>query len=407
LAQIGSIFNINKGTVHRIRAQGIVDYETSIGHPTLLSPSDEDQVIEQIRTAFDGGSPLSPKQLREHVRETFAKRATRGWVWHFVRRHSEDLEHAKAYPQESGRMTVTKEIARTHVANLVNYVQDTPTELVFNIDEVGSQEWADRKPRRVIVPHQERRQRIQYSVPRSQKRISCIAGISMAGDTLMPLLVIHRKTIDEDVWLEGWRDGQDFLLRSNDTSYVTRDIFKEYLTSVFLKYVATVRESMNLSDSPAVLLCDNCTAHIDDEIKVLLAQNNVRLITFPPHTSHLFQPLDLVTFGVFKREHGDLMAKLPKGSQVWQITKLMKALERATDSSTNRAAFRRAGLVLNPAVFPPVAMVRDGDLRTRIAESQLPEAEPPIDSGLDPGDHSGDTRRPIFGFLNRGLFSDT
>jgi hypothetical protein len=87
----------------------------------------------------------------------------------------------------------------------------------------------------------------------------------------MPLLVIRWKTIDEDVWLEGWRDGQDFLLRSNDTSYMTRDIFKEYLTVVFLKYVATVRESRNLSDSPAVLLCDNCTAHIDDEIKIFLA----------------------------------------------------------------------------------------------------------------------------------------
>jgi hypothetical protein len=223
----------------------------------------------------------------------------------------------------------------------------------------------------------------------------------------MPLLVIHRKTIDEDVWLGGWRDGQDFLLRSNDTSYVTGDIFPEYLTVVFLRYVATVSESMNLSDSPAVLLCDDRTAHIGDEIKVLLARDDVRLITFPPHTSHLFQPLDLVAFGVFNREHGDLMVKLPRGSQVWQVTKLMKALERATDSSTNRAAFRRARSVLNPAVFPPVAMVRDGDLMTRIAESQLPEAEPSIDSGLDPEDHSDDARRPIFGFLNRELFGDT
>jgi hypothetical protein len=98
------------------------------------------------------------------------------------------------------------------------------------------------------------------------------------------------------------------------------------------------------------------------------------------------------------------MVKLPKDSQVWQITKLMKALERATDSSTNRAAFRKAGLVLNPEVFPPVAMVRDGYLMTRIAESQFPEAEPSIEGGLDPEDHSNDTRRTIVGFLNLGLF---
>jgi hypothetical protein len=102
LAQIGSIFNINKGTVHRIRAQGTVDYETCIRHPAPLSPNDEDRVIEQIRTSFDGGKPLPPKQLREYVRETFAKRASRGCIWHFVQRHPEDREHAKAYPQENG-----------------------------------------------------------------------------------------------------------------------------------------------------------------------------------------------------------------------------------------------------------------------------------------------------------------
>jgi hypothetical protein len=86
----------------------------------------------------------------------------------------------------------------------------------------------------------------------------------------------------------------------------------------------------------------------------------------------------------------------------------MKALERATDSSTNRAAFRRfrrAGLVLNPGVFPPVSALRDGDLMTRIAKSQLPEAEPSIEGWLDPENHSNDTRRPIFGFLNRGFLA--
>ena len=206
--------------------------------------------------------------------------ASCGWLWHFVRRHADRLDHLKAYPQEDARLNVTKEIARRHIVNLERHLQNVPTELILNLDEVGSQDWADRKPRSVIVPHQARRVRIEYSVPRSEKRISCIAAISMAGDTLMPLLVIHRKTIDQAVWEEGWKDGQDFLIRSNDTSYVTRDIFKEYLTIVFLRYVETVRESLNLHDFPAVLLCDNCSAHIDEEIMLLLASHNMKLLTF-------------------------------------------------------------------------------------------------------------------------------
>jgi hypothetical protein len=228
----------------------------------------------------------------------------------------------------------------------------------------------------------------------------------MAGDTLMPLLVIHRKTIDDAVWEEGWRDGQDFLIRSNDTSYVTRDIFKEYLSSVFLRYVESTRESLNLRDFPAVLLCDNCSSHLDDEIMRFLASHNVKLLTFPPHTSNLFQPLDLVTFAVFKREKREIQVKLPAGSQVWQITRLMKALERATDSATNRSAFKRAGLMINPRVYPPVAIVDTGELATRIDGSLLPMGEPAIGADGAPEDARPARREPIFGFLNEAYFRE-
>jgi hypothetical protein len=235
MAQLGYVFNINKGIVHRICSKGMRDFEVHIGHPNLLSTEQKKEVIQHIITSFQRDCPISPKQIRVFVGEQFNKGASRRWLWHFVRRHSDRLDHAKAYPQEDTRVNVTKELARKHVTNLLQHVQNVPTELIFNLDQVGCQEWADRKPRAVIIPHQSQPIRVEYSVPRAEKRISCITTISMAGDTLMPLLVIHRKTIDDAVWEEGWRDGQDFLLRSNDTSYVTRDIFKEYLSSAFLR----------------------------------------------------------------------------------------------------------------------------------------------------------------------------
>jgi hypothetical protein len=406
MAQLGCVFGINKGIVHRICKKEMGNFQSHIGHPYLLSAEREETVITFIVTSFRDHCPVSPKQIRVYVQEQFNLVPSRGWLWHFVRRHSDRLEHAKAHPQEEARMNVTQEIARRHVANLEQYVRDLPTELIFNLDEVGSQEWADRKPRSVIIPRQPRPVRIEYSVPRAEKRMSCIATISMAGDALMPLLVIHRKTIDDAVWEEGWRNGQDFLIRSNDTSYVTRDIFKEYLTSAFLPYVASTRASLNLHEFPAVLLCDNCSSHIDGEIMLLLASHNVRLLTFPPHTSNLFQPLDLVTFAILKREKREIQVKLPAGSQVWGITRLMKALERATDSSTNRSAFKRAGLVINPSVCPPVAMVNSRELLRRIDESVLPRGEPATGNDAAPDRPMRAQHEPVFGFLNEAYFSE-
>jgi hypothetical protein len=97
---------------------------------------------------------------------------------------------------------------------------------------------------------------------------------------------------------------------------------------------------MHLENFAGVLLCDNCSSHIDEEAMAMLARENIRLITFPPHTSHLFRPLDLVTLAAFKREKREIDITHPEESQVWQIAKFMKALERATDSSNNHAVFK-------------------------------------------------------------------
>jgi hypothetical protein len=72
-----------------------------------------------------------------------------------------------------------------------------PAELVFNVDEVDSQESAGRKKRDGIILHQVRPGLIEAAVCRSEKRISCITTISMTSDVLMPLLVIDRKTIND------------------------------------------------------------------------------------------------------------------------------------------------------------------------------------------------------------------
>jgi hypothetical protein len=221
----------------------------------------------------------------------------------------------------------------------------------------------------------------------------------MAGDVLMPLLVIHRKTIDDAVWEEGWRDGQDFLIRSNDSSYVTHEIFKEYLTRVVVPYFLTTRESLHLGPLTGVLLCDNCASHVDDEIMSMLANHNIRVVTFPPHTTHLFPPLDLVTFAAFKREKREIHSDGLEASQVWQITKRMKALEHITDSSNNRA-FRRGGLGINPRVFPPVATVDSRKLNEMINSSTLPDVG--RDDPARPA--SAGRRAPVFGFLNARYF---
>jgi hypothetical protein len=121
---------------------------------------------------------VSPKQIRAYVANAFGKQVSSSWTWRFVKRHEEELQRATAHPQENIRMEVSKEIARTQIRNLERYVKDISTKLILNVDEIGCQEWSDRKKRDVIIRHQERPCRIEYAVSR-KKRITCITTISM------------------------------------------------------------------------------------------------------------------------------------------------------------------------------------------------------------------------------------
>jgi hypothetical protein len=205
-------------------------------------------------------------------------------------------------------MLITKDMYKIHVRNPERYIQNDPSELILNLDEVGSEKRSDQKKREISIFHQGSPRRIEYSVPRKEKCISCIKTISRASDVLTPLLVIHWKAVDDAIWEDRWRTGEDFLIRSNDMSYVTRPIFKEYIREVVLKYFNTTCETTHLDDFSGVLLCDNCSSHIDEEVMALLVRENIRLITVPPHISYLFQPLDLVTFVTFKREKREVMS---------------------------------------------------------------------------------------------------
>lgn len=97
-----------------------------------------------------------------------------------------------------------------------------------------------------------------------------------------------------------------------------------------------------------------------------------RFITFPRHMSDLSQPFDLVTCRAWNREKRTIYIDRADGSQVWQITKLMKVLEHPTDSSNCCAAFRHAWPMVSPWVFLPVVL-SSAKLKSMMESSTLPE----------------------------------
>jgi hypothetical protein len=109
--------------------------------------------------------------------------------------------------------------------------------------------------------------------------------------------------------LRGVRLGVDRVLRQRSKPYVSAVLCLEYVNNIFIPYLNELRESEQMNACEAVLLMDNCSPHVSDDIVAVLTNARVRVITFAPHTIHLFQMLDVVLF--------DALKKLASGLKMW------------------------------------------------------------------------------------------
>jgi hypothetical protein len=100
---------------------------------------------------------------------------------------------------------------------------------------------------------------------------------------------------------QGIQFGGDFTLRINQTLYLEAGIFLDDMRTILLSYIDSLRGRAVLAQEIAVLLMDNCSAHVIDDVIRVLTEARVRVIAFASHATQVFQVLDLTIFGVLKR----------------------------------------------------------------------------------------------------------
>jgi hypothetical protein len=186
--------------------------------------------------------------------------------------------------------------------DLNEHVQGCVSELVFNLDEVGLSDWEARNGRKGVVQATMDGRPRHHAVSRNVKHIAVIACVSAAGESLMPYIITSQNSpaVQEKLRQHGVRSGSDLILKANHRSYVSAEIFPEDVRTVFLPYLVCVRGLGAFATEEAVLLMDNCSAHAPDDVIRLLTEARVRVITFAPHTTHIFQILDVTLFGVLR-----------------------------------------------------------------------------------------------------------
>jgi hypothetical protein len=86
------------------------------------------------------------------VKEQQNSQLRKGWVHDFTDRHLDELQICHFLSQEDMQMAVPRAYLEEHTHLLKTHVTGKVAELVFNLDELGSADWEDRKANKGITP---------------------------------------------------------------------------------------------------------------------------------------------------------------------------------------------------------------------------------------------------------------
>jgi hypothetical protein len=289
---------------------------------------------------------VNKTELLHECNERFGKKITRGWVDSFVKRHNEQLVETKSIPQENPRLEVPRAFLGAAIEGFQNHVHNSRAELIFNLGKIGMSEWEDRTERRAIVPSTMRGQTIFHGIHRNLKRISVVACISAAGEHMIPFFVcsqIH-DTGERRLKTEGFRMGLDLIIKWRTEPYMNSQLFAEYISTVLLPSLDKLRSNEKFADKEAILLMDNCSMHVRPETLQMLADHQMKVITLPPHTSHIFQSLDLSLFGNFKKKMNYKLSLGGDETTAGFIKSIFHMMKQTLVADNVRSAFMQLGL---------------------------------------------------------------
>jgi hypothetical protein len=300
-------------------------------------------IIQEIERRADSGEYMTQGEILDWINLELKHRLNYTWISHFLERHSGTVMRAIVHPQEDPRLQVPRTWLNRYLALITKIVPLASCELIFNMDETGLSDWEERRAKGVVVPTTLQGRRLHFGVSRKNRHETLLCTISASGDAYLPLLIAAEPRVCELFELRPIRKNIDLSLEIRASPYVDADIFRRYIHDVFIPIVESERNGMAGQENPAILFFDNCRAHCQKELLAELARLWVIVITYPPHTSGIFQVLDRLVFGVLKVAKRGVSKDIELVSVIDHARRVFVAYERATCSETIRGSWGHTG----------------------------------------------------------------
>lgn len=120
--------------------------------------------------------------------------------------------------------------------------------------------------------------------------VTLTMAVSAAGEKIPPFLIYPRVHMQDKYVMHGSADAKGV---ANGSGWQTADTFVQFLHH-FKQY------AIKAGTESTLLILDNHESHMNIAGLDFCKENNIDVLTLPPHTSHKLQPLDKGVFGPLK-----------------------------------------------------------------------------------------------------------
>ena len=344
-------------------------YSTS-GQKKKLSDSQENRLKNYIIFRSKIGSGLTRPQIARVIKDVLDKNEQESglnltnddrlfpdnlpspvWVHRFVKRHPtmsmrtpEHLGHQRKMLSETQLREWFKQLEdfffSEHRIIAKDFFVPENASRIFNLDESGFPLGGGKKLKVVA----ERGVKNVYNVStESKESITVLACVSADGSCQKPYVIFPG--LRQPNYNFRQVDPSKYDVAFTPNGWISSESFFCWLSNLFYP---TIKDSVQF---PVVVFMDNHSSHINLATVEFCINHKIILYCFPPHASHVMQPLDICVFGPLKKLWNTALNNFKiKYNQVMNRTMFFTVFDEAWEAcKTNKAnivsGFKKSGLI--------------------------------------------------------------
>lgn len=391
IAELGRYFDIPYGQL-RGRIQGRQPRKGRAPTHQRLSNGEEDAILGYLDRLDRLGLSATREQLRGAANYLISLQKDGGdfqpvgqhWVKRFLNRHPEYKVRAQKVMEKERKRAENRMVIANWYKGVLQAFEDygINPEDIWNMDESGFMIGYGRDETVITKNHNQN----TVGFPQLRESATLVEAVSAAGRVIPPMIILKGKCHMAKWYDESVEMDDEALIAVSDSGYTNDE-----LSLAWIEHFELQTRDYRVGRY-RILFLDGYGSHLTYRFIQHADEHDILLIAFPPHTTHILQPLDVVVFQPYKHYHAKAVAEAVRLG-FFDFKKLdflgcLSGVRRKTfKSGTIQSAFEKTGIwPFNPhQVLSKIPSEHDPLPSNSTSRPQTPPSQYSLATAVTPG----------------------